>query len=154
MNPLRERRRVALQVLYQLDNGGLQDDVDSLRESIQESVDTSEIDEATIGEGIALAKEAWTHRAAADNTIEPLTPDWPIRRQPVIDRNLLRLAWYEMTQAGTPPKVVISEAVDLAREYSTDQSPSFVNGVLDRLFQNLRDTTPATSDPVTPDASS
>lgn len=154
MNPLRERRRVALQVLYQLDNGGLPDDVDTLRLAIQESVDTSETDDQIIEEGITLAKEAWTHRALADAAVGPLTPDWPIRRQPVIDRNLLRLAWYEMNRVGTPPKVVISEAVDLAREYSTDQSPSFVNGVLDRLFQDLRNNTTATPDQVAPDASS
>ena len=67
-----------------------------------------------------------------------------MRRQPVIDRNLLRLAWFEMTVAGTPPKVVISESVDLAREFSTDQSPSFINGVLDQLFNNQK--TSSTSD--------
>ncbi|MDG2424907.1 MAG: transcription antitermination factor NusB [Phycisphaerales bacterium] len=140
MNPLRERRRVALQVLYQLDNGGLPDDPKTLRDSIQESMETMDVDEETIEQGITLANEAWTHRDDADSAIEPLTPEWPIRRQPVIDRNVLRLAWYEMMIAGTPPKVVISESVELAREYSTDQSSSFVNGVLDQLFNNLKNT--------------
>ena len=136
MNPLRERRRVALQVLYQLDNGGLPEDTRTLLDSIQDSIDTSETSDQTIQDGISLAKDAWQHREDADAAIEPLTPEWPMRRQPVIDRNLLRLAWYEMKIAGTPPKVVISESVDLARDYSTDQSPSFINGVLDQLFNN------------------
>jgi len=144
MNPLRERRRVALQVLYQLDNGGLPDDVRTLLESIRDSVDTADLGEDTIQEGIALARDAWHRREDADAAIEPLSPEWPMRRQPVIDRNLLRLAWFEMTVAGTPPKVVISESVDLAREFSTDQSPSFINGVLDQLFNNQK--TSSTSD--------
>ena len=142
MNPLRERRRVALQVLYQLDNGGLPEDARTLLDSIQDSIDTSETSEKIIEDGISLARDAWQHREDADAAIEPLTPEWPMRRQPVIDRNLLRLAWFEMTLAGTPPKVVISESVDLAREYSTDQSPSFINGVLDQLF-NKQKTSPA-----------
>ena len=92
MNPLRERRRVAIQVLYQLDNGGLPDDARTLLESIRDSVDTADLGEDTIQEGIALARDAWHRREDADAAIEPLSPEWPMRRQPVIDRNLLRLA--------------------------------------------------------------
>ncbi|MCH2134600.1 MAG: transcription antitermination factor NusB [Phycisphaerales bacterium] len=138
MSHPRDRRRVALQVLYQIDSGGFADDDPGLRQAISEALDETELDEGTVNDGIQLAREAWSHQEQADATLEPLSPDWPIRRQPMIDRNLLRLAWYEMNIAGTPPKVVISEAVDLAREFSTAQSPSFVNGVLDRLYQDQR----------------
>ena len=148
MNPLRNRRRVALQVLYQLDNGLFADDEASHLEAIQESLDLGDAktSDDTISEGLKVAKATWDQRDAADAALAPLTPDWPLHRQPVIDRNLLRLAWYEMCQAGTPPKVVISEAVELAKEFSTDQSPSFINGVLDHLFQQLRNTPSAAPD--------
>lgn len=151
MNPLRNRRKVALQVLYQLDNGVFTDDEASQLEAIRESLESNSSCEDTIAEGVKIAKEAWEHREAADAALAPLTPDWPMHRQPVIDRNLLRLGWYEMFQLGTPPKVVISEAVELAREFSTDQSPSFINGVLDHLFKQLRDTQPASPDSLAPD---
>ncbi|MDX1389866.1 MAG: transcription antitermination factor NusB, partial [Acidobacteriota bacterium] len=62
------------------------------------------------------------------------------QRQPVVDRSLLRLAYYEMTSGVAPPKVAINEAVELAKEYSTEKSPMFVNGVLDKLYRQLRET--------------
>ena len=138
MNTMRDRRRVALQVMYQFDRTGDQAQEPDVRSSLHASLETPELDADTIDAGIAMAEDAWKHVAAADAAIEPLTPDWPMRRQPVIDRNLLRLAWYEMHVAGTPPKVVISESVDIAREFSTDQSPNFINGVLDRLFHDMQ----------------
>ena len=51
----------------------------------------------------------------------------------VVDRNILRLAVYEMTDAGTPAPVVIDEALELARKFSTDESVAFINGVLDAV---------------------
>ena len=74
-----------------------------------------------------------------DALVTPLTPEWPIHRQPVVDRSLLRLAYYEMISGRTPPKVVINEAVELAKEFSTEKSPMFINGVLDKLYRQLRD---------------
>jgi N utilization substance protein B len=55
----------------------------------------------------------------------------------MVDRNILRLAHYEVVQGGVPPRVAINEAVELAREFGGAKSPSFVNGVLDRLFRAL-----------------
>ena len=136
MSALRNRRRVAIQALYQMDNGGPQDESLVSDEAIREFIEADDISEKVFEEGLSLAKMTWSHREAADIDLAPLTPEWPLHRQPVVDRNLLRLAWYEMNEAGTPPKVVISESVDLAREFSTEQSPSFVNGVLDRLYHD------------------
>ena len=68
-----------------------------------------------------------------DEELDPLSPDWPLHRQPVLDRSILRLAAQEMTNTPEQWKVVISEAIDLAREFSTEESPRFINGVLDRL---------------------
>jgi len=52
-----------------------------------------------------------------------------------VDRNLLRLAVWELTNTDTPPKVVIDEAIELAKEFSTEQSPAFINGVLDAVLK-------------------
>ena len=134
MSQPRDRRRVALQALYQLDSGCSDDEQLADATTLRESLETDSLDDQCIVDGIQLGRATWSQRSTADAAIEPLTPDWPIRRQPTIDRNILRLAWYEMHEAGTPPKVAISEAIELAREFSTAESPSFVNGVLDRLM--------------------
>ncbi len=60
------------------------------------------------------ATGAWEQREAIDQRIERLAPQWPIRRQPAVDRSILRLAVWEMTNTPTPPKVVIDEAIELA----------------------------------------
>ena len=140
MNPLRNRRRVAVQALYQLDNGGPQDESLVSHEAILEFVQADEIEEHIFEEGLQLARDIWTHHGSADTELAALTPDWPLHRQPVVDRNILRMAWYEMKVLATPPKVIISESIDLAREFSTEQSPSFINGVLDRLYHTMGDT--------------
>ena len=59
-------------------------------------------------------------------------------RQPPVDRNILRLGIWEMTNTDTPPKVVIDEAVELAKEFSTENSPAFVNGILDAVLRERR----------------
>lgn len=63
---------------------------------------------------------------------------WPLERMPVVDRNLLRMAAFELSdRPDTPVAVVISEAVELAREFSTEESPRFVNGVLSAVAKDL-----------------
>ena len=88
-----------------------------------------------------MARRAWAARETADKAVAALSPDWPTHRQPVVDRTILRLAHYEMTSGKTPPKVAINEAVELAKEFSTEKSPMFINGVLDKIFRSLKTTT-------------
>jgi N utilization substance protein B len=69
-----------------------------------------------------------------DELIATYAVDWTLDRMPVVDRNILRLGAYELIWVdGTPDAVVLDEAVQLAKEFSTDESPSFVNGLLGRL---------------------
>lgn len=82
-----------------------------------------------------MATAAWESRQTADQWVERLAPQWPPRRQPGVDRNILRLAIWELTHQPTPHKVVIDEAIELAKDYSTEQSASFVNGVLDAILK-------------------
>jgi len=72
-----------------------------------------------------------------DKEIEVAAPTWPIDKLNKIDLAILRLAIYELEEGETPPKVVIDEAVELAKEYGSENSPSFVNGVLGTIFKNL-----------------
>jgi hypothetical protein len=64
-------------------------------------------------------------------------PDWPSRRLAPIDRAILRLAHFEMTSGRTPPKVAINEAVELAKAFSTEKSPAFINGLLGKVLKRL-----------------
>lgn len=86
-------------------------------------------------EGIAFARRlllgTLERLEGIDQTIQRCAPVWPVPQLATVDRNLLRLAIYELTaDIHTPPKVVINEAVELAKTYGGDSSPRFVNGVL------------------------
>jgi len=91
-----------------------------------------------------LAAGAWNGRATADPWVERLAPQWPPRRQPGVDRAILRLAIHEMTGGHTPPKVAIDEAIELAKAFSTENSPAFVNGVLDAVLREYEALTKGT----------
>jgi len=62
---------------------------------------------------------------------------WRMERMPAVDRNILRLAVYEMSRGGTPPAVAIDEALELARKFSSEDSVQFLNGVLDAVHRDL-----------------
>lgn len=84
-----------------------------------------------------LALEAWATAPAADERTTELAPDWPTHRQPPVDRAILRLAYYEMISGHAPVKVAINEAVELSKQFGSEQSPPFINGVLDKLAKTL-----------------
>ena len=79
------------------------------------------------------------HRAQIDALIERFAIDWALDRMPVIDRTVLRMATYELLQrADVPTGAILSEAVELAKRYSTDESGRFVNGVLGSIAAEVR----------------
>jgi len=83
---------------------------------------------------VRLAAGTSRNHEALDDRLRPLTDDWPLDRQPCADRNILRLAAYEMLHCPeTPPAVVMNEAVELAKRYGTEESARFINGVLSAL---------------------
>ncbi|MEL7483045.1 MAG: transcription antitermination factor NusB [Planctomycetota bacterium] len=126
-------RRVAFQVLFQMDITG-EADAQSL---VGPVADERELTGSERDRACALASGAYAGRAAADAAVAELAPEWPPHRQPAVDRNVLRLAFHEMTAGITPPKVAVSEAVKLAKEFSTEKSPAFVNAILDKLLKKL-----------------
>lgn len=84
---------------------------------------------------VEMARLAWEARDVSDRRLEFHAPAWPVRRQPATDRAILRLAVWELGSGRVPPKVVIDEAVELAKQYGTSDSPAFVNGVLDAIYR-------------------
>jgi N utilization substance protein B len=72
-----------------------------------------------------------------DQIIDKLADNWRLERLAAIDRSILRLSIYEMRLGATPPKVVIDEALELAKKFSSAESPAFLNGVLDAAFKSL-----------------
>lgn len=84
-----------------------------------------------------LAIDAWLLRDKADAICGELAPDWPASRQPAVDRAILRLALYEIASGRTPMKVAINEAVELAKSYAGEESPMFINAVLDKAAAQL-----------------
>ncbi|MGH9281746.1 MAG: transcription antitermination factor NusB [Acidimicrobiales bacterium] len=86
-----------------------------------------------------LVRGVGTHRERIDELIGRFAIDWTLERMPAIDRNLLRLAVYELLERpDVPLGAVISEAVELAKRYSTDESGRFVNGVLAAVANEVR----------------
>ena len=130
MQNKRRIRELAMQILFLWDT---QDGADrALAEQIvMDGSDDPEIRRAATD----AAAGAWEQRSIIDQRLERIAPQWPPRRQPAVDRNLLRLAVWELTNSDTPPKVVIDEAIELAKEFSTEQSPAFINGVLDAVLK-------------------
>lgn len=75
------------------------------------------------------------HRDSLDQALGRTAMNWRLSRMAATDRNVLRLGAYELIHTDTPGRVVINEAIDLARRYGSDNSASFVNGVLDKLMK-------------------
>ena len=79
------------------------------------------------------------HKGEIDKLLTERADNWTMERMAVTDRNILRLGAYEMLFGGTPERVAVNEAVELAKRFGAKQSPHFVNGVLDRFIVNRRE---------------
>ena len=126
-----------MQALYQIDMRG-EGDLALIREAVLEDAE----DPVLGAEVFTIAVEAWKTRKVADDKATLLAPDWPTHRQPPVDRAILRLAWYEMSSGHAPIKVAINEAIELAKDFCAENSPAFLNGVLDKMAKDLQATAP------------
>ena len=128
-------RELALQLLYQVD---LRED--ELWEQVDELLLDSEEPEDVVEFARGLVKGALDSRDVSDGMITGVAEHWDIARMAVIDRNILRLAIYEMTsRPNIPDKVSINEAIELGKKFSTEQSGGFINGILDRIRRQIED---------------
>jgi len=135
--PARHRsRQRALQVLFSCDLR--QQSVDDALAAYYQTLDSDDEDptpEPPDEFMEKLVRGATDQAAAIDQRIVAKSENWRLDRMPAVDRNILRLAVYEMTDVGTPAPVVIDEALELARKFSTDESVAFINGVLDAVHR-------------------
>ncbi len=144
----RDIRKLALLAMYQLDSR-VGEDTESIRESLDDvqtmiveglefSDQKSEFSDNERDRAFTLATNAFARRDIADVELNELSKDWTVSRMPVVDRSILRLAHYEMTGMADPkPKAAVNEAVELAKVFSTKQSPGFVNGILDKVLKRV-----------------
>ena len=77
-----------------------------------------------------------SHRAEIDKLLSKYSANWSIKRMATSDRNVMRIAAYEMLYGETPGRVAINEAIDIAKRYGSLNSGAFVNGILDRMFKD------------------
>jgi len=128
----RKGREIALQVLYQKDVAGL-----STEEALENYKKHFNIGKKEAFEfGRELVEGVSKNIDFIDEMIQKHAPSWPINRMNITDRNILRIAVFEMFFRPDIPEVVsINEAVELAKLYGTDDSPGFINGVLDSIYK-------------------
>jgi len=130
----RKARELALQILFQADIGNLPMD-----EAIETTLaDVPDLDKEICDYAIQLARGTWQRKSEIDCQIQSVTPHWTVERMAAVDRNLIRMALYEMLHVpDVPYRVAINEAVELAKEYGSTESRRFVNGVLGALVRKL-----------------
>ena len=127
-------RELALQFLYQWDQRG-EEVVDSLTAFVTEGDHDPSVQRFARDLVIGVIGKA----AEIDQEIIGVAENWELHRMAVVDRNVLRLATYELLYlADIPPKVSINEAIDLAKKFSTAESGAFVNGILDKIRKKCR----------------
>lgn len=133
MGSRRTGRERALQALYQLD----QNDKATPGEAVEAAwaaSDDQPRDDAAHRFATELVDGVREHQASLDTLIEQHSQNWRIERMQRVDRNVLRLGVFELTRRDDiPRKVTINEAVELAKTFGTEDSASFINGVLDRI---------------------
>ena len=105
---------------------------------VEEFVNDSRVDPEVASDAMALLRGTFEGREESDALLLRHTRHWDLKRLAMVDRNILRLAVYEMSAAKTPHKVAISEAIRLAQEFSSAESPRFVNGILDAVHKELQ----------------
>ncbi len=122
----RRARAIALQALYEVDSVG--HDVEGTLNHLLANVELLEENAAFVRE---IVNGVIQNREEIDQNIKNFAPAWPVEQIPVIDRNILRLAIFEiLLDNKVPVKVAINEAVELAKTFGSDNSARFVNGVL------------------------
>lgn len=136
MRPRSRAREIVLQMLFQRDLNALVD-----RPSIEQFISGRIRDKQAAQFARELYDGIVADLASIDAAISAAAENWQVRRMAVIDRNIIRLGAYELTkELETPASVILNEAIELARRFGSKDSPSFVNGVLDRLFRVRRPT--------------
>jgi len=132
----RAAREIALNVLYQVDIAKIPPD-----EALQTALENAGLEEIAFEFVQELVQGVLANLSAIDGRLKELSIGWDPQRQPAVDRNILRMAIFEILYLDyIPPSASINEAVELAKKYSTDESGRFINGVLGTLVRQSTDT--------------
>lgn len=149
MKTRRRARRITLEILYEVDIAE-----HAAEDVIERRLQEQPMENAGISFTEKLVHGVIQHKDDMDKLIAEYAPEWPLDQMAVIDRNILRIAIFEfLIDSGTPVKVAINEAVELAKLYGADSAPRFINGVLgsladqtpmlrQKLFETTADPTP------------
>ena len=134
MKERRKAREIALAFLYQWEIRG-----DEVLAEMEDVLLKDRRSEECSEYARLLVRGVIERREALDTLLADAAEHWRIERMAAVDRNLLRIAVFEMEsrREDAPPKVAINEAIELAKRFSTENSGAFVNGVLDRIRRNL-----------------
>ncbi len=137
MGERRQSRELALKVLYQMEHGA----GGGPEAALQLYTDNFKAPERLRAYAEHLVMGISQNKAEIDAMLESASRRWKLSRMPRVDRNILRVAAFEMlfSQGQVPPKVAINEAVELAKRYGGEESPGFINGVLDSLLAAQKD---------------
>ncbi|MDH5762430.1 MAG: transcription antitermination factor NusB [Nitrospinota bacterium] len=141
MGNRRFSRELVIQFLYlsEMNEGNISNQLQQFLEDNPCSPDVQ-----TFAEDIL--KDIFDNKKEIDAKLEKYSEHWTLSRMTVIDRNLLRMAASELMYSKTvPPKVAIDEAVEIAKKFGSEDSPNFINGVLDRILKELNTETPQPS---------
>ena len=126
-------RELTMQALYQLDVQG-----PDVFATLADFFTESERSKGVRRLATEWTKGAWEHLQQCDQMIVDSTDNWGLDRLGPVDRSILRLAAYQlMFCPNIPPKVILNEAIEIAKKYSSDKSSAFVNGVLDAVLKKL-----------------
>jgi N utilization substance protein B len=134
----RKSREMALQYLYLIDAAKLEP------EEAKKALFSSDRMPDKIREfGVHLGEGAFTHRDELDALITKYAENWEMKRMTAVDRNLMRLSAFELVfELETPISVIIDEAVEIAKTFSTEESGKFVNGILDKIKSERKQADP------------
>ena len=123
-----------MQAVYQAEVSGIEID-----RSLSNLFENESFVPETIAFATELASATWDQRAKIDGIIEKLAIEWPLDRIGKVDRSILRIALCELIGKGSPPSVVINEAVELAKKYSSGEAAKFINGILGAWLKTSKD---------------
>lgn len=126
-------RRLAMQSLYQADISGV-----PIETSLKNILENESFIPATVEFARELAGETWENIKELDRVISKLSIDWPLDRMGKVDRSILRLALQELKMGKTPTSVVVDEAVEMAKKYSSEEAAKFINGILGAYLSSLK----------------
>jgi len=134
MGKRRTARELALKFLYQTEFNSNSPDSE-----LNSFCDRANVSEEVQNFTQALIKNILFHKKEVDELLEKISANWVPDRMAVIDKNILRLGICELLfDSTTPPKVVINEAVEIAKKFGTEESPDFINGILDKVYKDSK----------------